>query len=137
VLGVQVVRQQERLDDMQVALADTTLQNAANAAFSDPGATKVELQSSDGEVRARAVVLPDGSGFLMAHELPSLADDRTYQLWGQNAEGSLVSLGLLGDDPTTTAFEAGTDVSALAVTAEKAGGVSKSRNPAVLAGAFR
>ena len=133
VLGVQVVRQQERLDDMQTALADTSLQNAANAAFSDPGAAKVELQSSDGEVSARAVVLPDGSGFRMAHELPGLAGDRTDQLWGQH-DGDLVSLGLLGDDPAIVAFEAGTDVSALAVTAEEAGGVSRSRNPPVIAG---
>ena len=35
-----------------------------------PTRVKVQLQSSDGEVTARAVVLPDGSGFLMAHELP-------------------------------------------------------------------
>jgi len=135
-LGAQVVSQQQQLDDMESALADTTLQEAANRAFDDPEGTKVELQSSDGTVSGSAVVLPDGSGFLMAHELPGLDGDRTYQLWGDTGTGSLVSLGVLGADPAIVAFESGTDLTALAVTAEDAGGVSVSQNPAVLAGAF-
>ena len=136
VLGAQVVRQQDRLDDMQSDLEQATLTAAANQAFDDPDAAKVQLQSSDGEVTGRAVVLPDGTGFLIAHELPGLEDDRTYQLWGDTGSGSLVSLGLLGSDPATIAFQAGSDLSALAVTAEDPGGVTQSKNPPVLAGAF-
>ena len=117
-------------------LEETTLQAAANRAFDDPDAVKVQLQSADGEMTARAVVLPDGSGFLMAHELPALDADRTYQLWGDTGAGSLVSLGLLGDDPAIIAFQAGTDLDALAITEEEAGGVVQSRNPAVIAGTF-
>jgi hypothetical protein len=131
-----VVNQQDRLDDMESALEASTVEAAANRAFGDPGAQKVQLQSADGQMTARAVVLPDGSGFLVAHELPGLDDDRTYQLWGDTGTGSLVSLGLLGDDPTTIAFQAGTDLEALAVTEEEAGGVVRSQNPAVVAGAF-
>ena len=56
--------------------------------------------------------------------------------WGDTGAGSLVSLGLLGDDPAVVAFEAGTDLDALAVTEEEAGGVVQSRNPAVIAGTF-
>ena len=135
-LGAQVVNQQQQIDDMESALEQTTLQSAANRAFDDPEATKLQLQSSDGTVGGTAVVLPDGSGFLMAHELPGLDDDRTYQLWGDTGTGSLVSLGVLGADPTIVAFESGSDLAALAVTAENAGGVSVSQNPAVVAGAF-
>ena len=135
-LGSQVVSQQQQLDDMESALEQTTLQAAANRAFDDPEATKLQLQSSDGTISGSAVVLPDGSGFLMAHELPGLDGGRTYQLWGDTGTGSLVSLGVLGADPTIVAFESGTDLAALAVTAEDAGGVSVSQNPAVLAGAF-
>ena len=134
VLGAQVVQQQDQLDEMESALEDATLDAAANQAFDDPDAAKVQLQSSDGEVAARAVVLPDGSGFLMAHELPGLDADRTYQLWG-DAGGSLVSLGVLGSDPTTIAFQAGTDLSALAVTVEDAP-VVQSKNPPVMSGTF-
>ncbi len=72
----------------------------------------------------------------MAHELPGLDSDRTYQLWGDTGAGNLVSLGLLGDDPATVAFHAGTDLAALAITAEEAGGVSQSQNPPVIAGTF-
>lgn len=136
VLGVQVVRQQDQLDDMESALDETTLQAAANQAFDDPDAVKVQLRSPVGDTTASAVLLPDGSGYLMAHELAGLADDRTYQLWGDTGEGSLVSLGLLGTDPATIAFHAGTDLSALAITEEEAGGVERSQNPAVVAGAF-
>jgi len=134
VLGAQVVSQRQRLDDMESALEKSTLQAAANRAFDVPDASKVQLQSADGEMTARAVVLPDGSGFLVAHELPALDADRTYQLWGDTGTGSLVSLGLLGDDPAVVAFEAGTDLDALAITEEEAGGVVQSRNPAVIAG---
>ena len=108
----------------------------ADQAFDDPDGVKVQLQSPDGELTARAVVLPDGSGYLMAPELPGLGSDSTYQLWGDSGSGLLVSLGLLGSDPGTIAFQAGTDLSALAITAEDAGGVAQSRNPAVVAGAF-
>jgi hypothetical protein len=136
VLGAQVVRLQDRLDDMRSDLEQATLAAAANQAFDDPDSVKVQLQSSDGEVTGRAVVLPDGTGFLMAHELPGLEDDRTYQLWGDTGSGGLVSLGLLGSDPTTIAFQAGSDLSALAITAEEPGGVPQSENPPVLSGVF-
>jgi hypothetical protein len=134
VLGVQLVRQQDRLDDMETALEDTTLQAAANQAFDDPDAVKVQLRSVDGDTVASAVLLPDGTGYLMAHELHALADGRTYQLWGGTGEGTLVSLGLLGADPTTVAFRAGADLSALAITEEESTGVVQSRNPAVVSG---
>ncbi|MFL6204212.1 MAG: anti-sigma factor domain-containing protein [Acidimicrobiales bacterium] len=136
VLGAQVVSQRQRLDDMESALEQTELASAASRAFDAPDARKLELQSADGAVVARAVLLPDGSGFLMAHELPELDADRTYQLWGDTGAGQLVSLGLLGDDPATVVFEAGAHLDALAITAEDAGGVSQSRNPPVVAGAF-
>ena len=72
VLGIQVVQQQSELDDYQSAMGDSALQAAANHAFDDPDATKVQLRSSDGAATGRAVVLPDGTGFLIAHELPAL-----------------------------------------------------------------
>ena len=45
VLGAQVVRQQDQLDDMESALEETTLEAAANRAFDDPDAVKLQLQS--------------------------------------------------------------------------------------------
>jgi len=134
VLGAQVVRQQDQLDRFEAAIEDGSLLSAANVALRDPEATKVELTSADGTVSVTAVVLSDGTGYLMANELPGLEGGRTYQLWGQTSTG-LISLGLLGGAPgAILPFEGGTDLAALAVTAEEAGGVVQSENPAVVVG---
>lgn len=135
VLGTQVVRQQQELDRFEAAIEEGTLLSAANTALRDPQADKVELTSFDGSVTGQAVILPDGTGYLLVHQLPAL-DDGTYQLWGQT-EGGLISLGLLGDQPgAVIPFHAGDSVAALAITAEDPGGVLQSKNPAVLAGSF-
>jgi hypothetical protein len=126
VLGVQVVRQQDQLDRFESALEDGSML--------DPDAARAELQSADGEVRGAAVVLSNGTGYLMVDELPALEGGRTYQLWGQTPAG-LISLGLLGAEPgAILPFQAGDDVDALAITAEEPGGVARSENRPVVAG---
>ncbi len=109
----------------------------ANVALRDPHAVKAELDAfGESGVTGRAVLLPNGTGFLVAHELPALADGGTYQLWGRTGDGPLISLGLLGGEPGTVAFQAGHDVDAIAVTAEQPGGVTTTQNLAVIAGQF-
>lgn len=135
VLGTQVVRQQQKLDRFEAAIEEGTLLSAANTALRDPRAVQAELTSFDGSVTGQAVILPDGTGYLLVHQLPAL-DGGTYQLWGQT-EGGLISLGLLGDQPgAVIPFHSGDSVAALAITAEDPGGVLQSKNPAVLAGSF-
>ena len=134
VLGAQVVRQDNELDRVRVAVEDGSMLSAANVALRDPAATTVHLRSTDGLIMATAVLLPDGTGYLMAQELPGLDRGRTYQLWGKTGSG-LVSLGLLGADPgAIVPFSAADHLAALAVTAEEAGGVTQSQNPIVVAG---
>jgi hypothetical protein len=134
VLGVQVVRQDQRIDELRTALGSETMLRAANLALTDPGAHQARLRSVDGTVTATAVVLPDGTGYLMAEDMPALARDRTYQLWGQTS-GGLISLGLLGSHPAAVvAFQATDGVAALAITDERAPGVVSSTNPPALAG---
>jgi anti-sigma factor RsiW len=136
VLGLQVVQQDDRIDTLQAALQDASLTRAANRAMSTPGADVAELTSPDGSLQASAVLLPDGSGYLLAHGLPGLDRDRTYQLWGQTDAG-LLSLGLLGSHPTdVVAFHAGAPVRSLAITDEEAPGVVQSRNAPVVAGSL-
>ena len=133
-LGVVVVRQDDRIDDLQQAMTDEAMLRAANLALRDPSASEAALRSPDGAVTATAIVLPDGSGYLLLDDVPDLADDRTYQLWGRT-HGGLISLGLLGGRPdAVVAFHASDEVDALAVTEEEAPGVVQSRNPPVLAG---
>jgi hypothetical protein len=134
VLGVQVVSLQDRYDDLQAALEQDAVLSAANLALVDPDAARTELASEDGTLTASAVLLPNGTGYLMVHDLPELSDDRTYQLWGQT-DGGLISLGILGAAPNDVVpFQVSDEVDVLAITDETSGGVIQSANPAVVAG---
>ncbi len=140
VLGLQVVRQDQRIDDLQQAVEDSEegegLLRAANLAMADPDTAAAVLTSADGRLTANAVVLPDGTGYLLLADVPDLAEDRTYQLWGQTG-AELISLGVLGAEPDqVVAFHASGDVAALAITDEEARGVTQSENAPVLSGRF-
>ena len=135
-LGVRVVRQDDRISDLQAALEDDAVLTAANLALADPSATTAQLASSDGSVGAPAVLLPNGTGYLLAHDLDDLDESRTYQLWGVTSTG-VISLGLLGASPNDVVpFQVSDAVSSLAITDEVSGGVSQSANAPVLAGEF-
>jgi anti-sigma factor RsiW len=136
VLGVKVVNQEDRIGRLQTAMEDTAIVRAANLALADPHAAKARLASLDGSVTAAAVVLPDGSGYLLAQDMPALDRGKTYQLWGQTG-GGLISLGLLGSHPNdVVAFQSTKGVAALAITEEDAPGVVQSKNPPALSGSF-
>jgi hypothetical protein len=132
VLGLEVVRQDDRIAELETAL-DDPLQAAYGAALADPRSTVLELTSADGAVRLRGAVAPDGTGYLRADDLPHLEADRTYQLWG-GAGDRLVSLGVLGEDPRVVSFEA-EPYELFAITEEAEPGVVTSANPPVVAGA--
>lgn len=132
-LGVEVVRQDRRIDDIRAALATSGINGAAAQAVFAPGAQKVTLQSDDGRVEVAAVLLPSGEGYLLQDNLPALTEAETYQLWAL-VGGTTVSVGVLGSDPSVTAFRAPADTKLLALTAEKAGGVPVSQKPPLAAG---
>lgn len=134
VLGVEVVRQDRRVDDLVAAVQRSALEDGATAALMHPGARQVRLASSDGQVGAQAVLLPDGTGYLVRNDLPALHEGLTYQLWGV-VGGRRVSLGVLGRDPAVRAFTYDGGVTALAVTTEAAGGVSDTDKTPVVSGA--
>lgn len=134
VLGVKVVQQEDELDRVEEALGDDAILRAANLALADPDAARSTLASPDGAVHATAVLLADGTGYLMTDELPRLGDDRTYQLWGQTGSG-MISVGLLGADPGgVVPFRVSGEVSALAITEEVAGGVNEPSSAPILLG---
>jgi hypothetical protein len=136
VLAVQVVNQDGRIDDLNEALEGEAIASAANLALTDPAADRIQLVSVDGSITAEAAIQPDGTGYLMGQRLPALADDLTYQLWGQTESG-LISLGILGADPNdVVTFQAADGVQALAITREQAPGVVQSQNPPALSGTF-
>jgi anti-sigma factor RsiW len=107
------------------------LQELAMAALESPDASVAPLVTADGEALARAVVLPDGTGYLLASSLPDL-EAGTYQLWGSDG-GAVVSLGVMGPAPDVVAFAADPGQTTLMVTAEDEP-VERSEQPPVVVG---
>lgn len=136
VLGWQVHREQGRVRNLASQLSRTDgLDRAVRDATLDPRSAKFSLTSVDGKVHVDAVMQTDGSGYLVSHgSLAPLAKDQTYQLWGI-VEAKRISLGLLGGNPDVVAFRAaGAKVSALAITAEAAGGALQPSGAPVASG---
>jgi anti-sigma factor RsiW len=121
VLGYTIVDTKERVGDVAQSL-EGNVARTAEAAARRPDARTVELKSTSGALTAEAVLLGDGTGYLVDANLPQLPPDRTYQLWavvGQNK----ISVGVLGPRAGPVAFHTSGDVGALAITEEVAGGV--------------
>ncbi len=125
---VQVARDNQDLQE-QVALPPpaASIDDLAAAALDNPASRVLELTSDSGDETATAVVTPNGDGYLVRSTLDPLSPDRTYQLWNIGAAGA-VSLGVLGNDPGTSAFHVQGPVTTLAITAEQAGGVPSPQN---------
>ena len=135
VLGAQVIHLNDEVDHLAAPeRVDTALLTAATHALADPQAQRISLRSSDGHLSAEAALLQDGTGFLVADDLPVLPADRTYQLWAL-AGGQKISAGVLGARPRVVAFRyASAGLSGFAVTAERSGGVVSTDNSPVVLG---
>lgn len=116
---------------------DPSARSELAAAISDAqfssSARRINLQSPTSNASAEAVILRDGTGFLVSADLPKLDPERTYQLWAVNG-ATTVSLGVLGANLGPSAFKFVGDPDALAITEEVAGGVAQSANNPVVAG---
>lgn len=126
-LSAGLVVQTRRLAGAEQRLADADLDAVALAAEGIDGVSTLLLADGAGHAVARVVLLPDGTGLLTIEDLPSVDDDRTYQLWGV-MDDEVVSVGLAGTGPGTTAFTADAlRLQALVLTEEEAGGVAVSQ----------
>ena len=105
------------------------VREAAAAALAD-GAREVHLLTPDRTPMADAVVLADGTGYLIDKGAPSLPEGRTYQLWAVTG-GQKLSLGVPGRDLDVVTFRVPEATDALALTVEQAPGVVISQNQAV------
>lgn len=121
-LGTEVVRQGDRIEELSAVVDQTGLDQAAAAAAVDPDARTVSLQSDDGSRVVHAVVLPTGQGYLVRADLPPLEPNKSYQLWGVMG-AQTVSLGVLGSADSIVPFVAAGPLTALAITVERSGGV--------------
>ena len=124
-LGVEVRRQDDRINDLQAALRSPMVP-AYHDALADPASDVIDLRTADGHVVGRVAITTNGTGYLGLDGLPHLPDNRTYQLWGK-AGDVLVSLGVLGNHPAIVAIPA-KQYALFAITEEVAPGVVQSRN---------
>ncbi len=132
-LGIVVVRQNSRLDHVNSALSKVGLQQVVSKAMNDPGFSHARLKSADGKVSVPAVVTPQGVGYLVTTDLPTLRAGRTYQLWGVRGK-HVTSLGIFTAGADAVPFQTNGPLDALAVTDEVEGGVATSSNQPVVAG---
>jgi hypothetical protein len=132
-LAVNAVQQDRRLDEATSALAEESLTRSALAASAHPQAERLVLASADESSSADLVLLPDGTGYVIRHNLEPLSADRTYQLWALVGE-SAISIGVIGNRPAVVAFHIDGEVAGFAITNETAGGVASTRNVPVVAG---
>lgn len=132
-LGVRVADDRQRIGQLASGQYGDELQRSVNSALADPGARKVSLTSTDGYRTAQAVVLSDGTGYVVNGNLPALSKERTYQLWALVGT-SRISVGVMGAEPHIVPFKMDGNVSALAITEEAAGGVESTRKDPVVVG---
>ena len=72
VLGVQVARQQDRIDDLAAEMHRDPMQQQALAARASKDAHVIALEAMSGRGKREIVMLPDGTGYFMDHELPDV-----------------------------------------------------------------
>lgn len=130
----------------QLALLEARVEQQAAAIEAlqrDPIAQAIDLAraseqtlqvSLDGEIgHSEIVVDSDGHGWLTDIEFEPLDASETYQLWVIQ-DGTVISAGILGSDPTTVAFQIDpTRLDGLVITIEAAGGVVSSSKGAAAA----
>ena len=136
---VEVSDQAGRIDHLAASVADRGLAQAARAAAMDSRSHALMLVSRDQTMRAKTVMMPDGTGYLMENDLPPLTRTHTYQMWaitGDPLRPTYVSLGILGRDPDVSAFRADGPVLGFAVTVEEMPGVTAPHLVPVVEGRF-
>jgi predicted anti-sigma-YlaC factor YlaD len=140
-VSVQTVRLEAARDDLEVSTArlaaieaaftDGDYGELASLAASTPGAVTLALSGDAGA--STVTILPDGTGYLTAAGLSPLDESETYQLWAVQA-GKVISAGVFGSEPNVAAFHIDPDLlEGLVLTAEAAGGVAVSEQPAAAA----
>ncbi|MEY2397499.1 MAG: hypothetical protein QOJ00_673 [Actinomycetota bacterium] len=126
-----LVRQDQKIQQIR---GDQSISHLADLAAADPGSRVVSLRSADGTASADAVLRPNGTGYLMHTRMPKLDADHTYQLWGLASGSKMVSLSVLGADPTVAGFTAKLALTQLAITIERAGGATQPTQQPLVSG---
>jgi anti-sigma-K factor RskA len=136
-MGGVLVSQRAQLSDLEDQVEEASREDPVLELLESPGSQVVSLHSEDGVAEARAVVGEDGDSILLAAGLPELERGQTYQLWGlPDGRSSMVSLGVLGSDPTQSEFHVEGGITTLAITREPGGGSTQPSSRALVTGAL-
>ena len=105
------------------------------AALDTPGHRLISLTNARHGGSVQFVVLPNGRGYLVRSDLPSLSAKETYQLWGV-VSGQPISIGILGRNPgqVTFTFAGSPSPSQLGINVEPAGGSVVPSSPMLVEG---
>lgn len=98
-----------------------TMTAMAKDAANKPGSRQAVLTDPERTMQVQVIVDGEGHGFVMTEPLPALPEGETYQLWSA-ADGTMISLGMLGSDPTMSLVSIDSSVTELALTREPAQG---------------
>lgn len=128
-VGIQTVRVNDlnhKVNQFAAAARQSSGFPGLEAALVDPSATHLSLVSTTAGAAPLGllVIRSSGASYLVGSRLPPLAHANTYQMWSIIA-GRAVSVGVLGEHPTTVAFHVDPTAPATdyLVTVEPAGGV--------------
>lgn len=133
VLGMKVVDDGRRLGQLEAGAHTEELSRVVRAASTDDGARRVVMRSADSLYFAETIVMSDGTGYLVKHNLPALPSGRTYQLWALAGTGR-ISIGVLGASPDQVPFRASGPMWGIAITEEQAAGAATTEKDPVVAG---
>lgn len=135
VLGFVTVNQSNRLNRLETAMAERTVEGLANDVVA-ASAVQAQLTGLAGE--AEAVVNRAGQGYLIVDDFPLASPESVYQLWGV-IDDQVISLGTFGSGVSVVPFSIDPErldqIEAFAVTEEAWPGVVESANEPVIAGA--
>jgi len=132
-LGIQVVRLESQISGLQSSVSRVGLAQVAALATLQPGSRDIHMLSSQGKDVGEVVVRPNGLSYMVTSTLPDLSPSRVYQIWGLSGH-QVVSLGLLGRNPSPSVFQIDSHITTLMITAEPAGGVVTPTGPILARG---
>ncbi len=133
-LGLGLAHANNQNAQLRGALGETA-HTTIVAALDTPGRRLISLTSARHQESAQFVVLPDGRGYLVKSDLPSLSTKETYQLWGVIG-GQPISIGILGRNPghVTFTFAGSPSPAQLGINVEPAGGSVVPSSPMLVEG---
>lgn len=104
-------------------------------AAKQPGSRTGVLTDPARSMEVQVIADAEGHGFLMADALPPLPADETYQVWS-STDGTMISLGMIGSNPTMALVPIDSAVTELALTREPIEGSVAPTSPPMATGAL-